>query len=47
LQVKATVDLRILDDGNTSSFSIERAHLQAWLRETDVVILIVYDGAKD
>jgi hypothetical protein len=46
-QVKATDRLRVLNDGKTVSFPVERQHLKQWLRENDPVILVVYDGARD
>ena len=47
VQVKATDALPLLKDGQTIAFSIARADLQYWLRETDPIILIVFDGQRD
>lgn len=46
-QVKATDDLKLLADGSTISFRIERSDLKRWLREPDPLILVVYDGKHD
>jgi len=46
VQLKATDHLRILKDGKTISFSLERRDLKVWLREADLVILVVYDAQR-
>jgi hypothetical protein len=45
-QVKATDSLKVLRDGRMISLRIESADLR-WWREEYLVILVVYDGAKD
>jgi hypothetical protein len=47
LQVKATDDLPPLQDGQRIAFPLAREDLRHWLRETDPVILVLYDGRKD
>lgn len=47
IQVKATDKLKLLRDGKTVSFSLDRRDLKLWLKEYRPVILIVYDGMKD
>jgi hypothetical protein len=47
IQVKATDRPRVLKDGKTICVNVERQHLKHWLRESDPVILIVYDGERD
>ena len=45
-QVKVTDSLKVLRDGKTISLRIDSADLR-WWREEYLVILVVYDGAKD
>jgi len=47
VQLKATDALPLLRGGQMIAFPLARADLQYWLRETDPVILIVYDGQRD
>jgi hypothetical protein len=47
IQLKATDQLRLLQDQETIAFSIETADLDHWLREPMPVILVVYDVQAD
>ena len=46
-QLKATQHLRLLDDGETISLSIEQRHLLLWKEEMMPVILVVYDAITE
>ena len=47
IQLKATDQLRLLKDGQTIAFSVERSDLEYWLAERFPVILVVYDARAD
>ena len=46
-QLKATRGLRLLNDGETIAFPIERRHLRTWQTETMPVILVIYDALEE
>lgn len=47
LQLKATDNLNVLQDGQTIAFSVGRADLEFWLNEVLPFILVVYDAQDD
>ena len=47
LQLKATDNLNVLQDGQTIAFSVERADLEFWLNEFMPFIFVVYDAQAD
>ena len=47
IQLKATDQLSILQDGETIAFSVSRSDLDYWLGEWQPVILIVYDAQAE
>lgn len=46
VQVKATERPRWVSEREELSFSLERAHLRAWLQEVFPFVLIVYDASR-
>jgi hypothetical protein len=46
-QLKATDRIKDVHRGQALSCRIERAHLRHWLRESQLVILALYDGRAD
>jgi hypothetical protein len=46
VQLKATDHPKVLQDGRTMTWPIDRRDLKVWLREPDPVFLVVYDAQK-
>ena len=46
-QLKAIRGLRLLNDGETIAFPIERRHLRTWQTETMPVIRVIYDALEE
>ena len=47
LQLKATDNLRLRDNGNITTYKVDCRDLDYWLREPSPVILVVYDTIND
>jgi hypothetical protein len=47
LQLKATDNLTVLQDGHTISFEMKRQHVEHWIGEAMPVVLVVYDVASE
>jgi hypothetical protein len=47
LQLKATDNLRILQDGSNLSLAVDFADIRLWMWEPMPVILVVYDASND
>lgn len=47
LQIKATDQLNVLQDGATISFTLDRADINLWRRELMPVFLVVWDAPQE
>lgn len=47
LQLKATDELKVLQDGETISFTLNRADINLWKRELMPVFLVVWDAQQE